>query len=116
MLEHMDTLAHASAQAISNIKFDKIVVWDGGNHGGNGSGGATAGFLNNLAHTLPPMLQVMKDIGGVQVPEFIGKLSPDGQAAASKPEQGAPAKGPAGATSSPAAAAATPAPKPPGTA
>src|SRR5439155_20879618 len=34
MLEHMDALAEASAKAISNIKFDKVVVWEGG--GANG--------------------------------------------------------------------------------
>ena len=30
MLEHLDALAEASAKAISNIKFDKVVVWEGG--------------------------------------------------------------------------------------
>ena len=29
MLEHFDNLAEASAKAISNIKFDKVVVWEG---------------------------------------------------------------------------------------
>ena len=40
MLEHPESLAKTSAQAISNIKFDKIVVWEGG---GNGTG------VNNTA-------------------------------------------------------------------
>ena len=30
MLEHLDTLAETSAKAISNIKFDKVVVWENG--------------------------------------------------------------------------------------
>ena len=30
MLEHLDKLAETSAQAISNIKFDKVVVWENG--------------------------------------------------------------------------------------
>ncbi len=30
MLEHLDNLAAASSKAISNIKFDKIVVWENG--------------------------------------------------------------------------------------
>ena len=75
MLEHLETLAETSAQAISNIKFDKIVVWE---NGGNGQGGSTSNFLHNLSHTLPPMLQVMKDIGGIEVPEYLAKLTPDG--------------------------------------
>jgi flotillin len=74
MLEHLDHLADASAKAISNIKFDKVVVWENG--GQNGSGN-TAGFLHNLARTMPPMLQVMKDIGGVEIPEYLAKLSAD---------------------------------------
>ena len=30
MLEHLDTLAETAAKAISNIKFDKVVVWENG--------------------------------------------------------------------------------------
>jgi len=78
MLEHMDTLAETSAQAISNIKFDKVVVWE---NGANGNGqGSTSGFLSNLAHTLPPMMQVMKDVGGVEFPEYLAKIIPDAPA------------------------------------
>lgn len=72
MLEHLDHLADASAKAISNIKFDKVVVWDSGN--GNGSSN-TAGFLQSMARTLPPMMQTLRDIGGVEFPEQIAKLA-----------------------------------------
>ncbi len=75
LLEHLDNLAEASATAISNIKFDKVVVWDQGEK--NGKSGA-AGFLSSMANTLPPMLQVMKDIGGVELPESLIKLTGDG--------------------------------------
>ena len=72
MLEHLDNLAEASAKAISNIKFDKVVVWEG-----NGQNGTqrTANFLHNMARTLPPMMQVMKDIGGVEMPETLANLT-----------------------------------------
>jgi flotillin len=72
MLEHLDKLAETSAKAISNIKFDKVVVWENG--GANGRT-KTADFLTGMAGTLPPMLQVMKDIGGVEIPESLAKLS-----------------------------------------
>ena len=91
MLEHLDNLAEASAKAISNIKFDKVVVWEGGN---NGSGRTGVGdFLSGMARTLPPMMQVMKDIGGVQLPESLVKLGGDEPAAQvataeSQPEAG----------------------------
>jgi flotillin len=77
MLEHVDNLAETAAQAISGIKFDKVVVWEGG---GNGTG-ATAGFLNNMARTLPPMMQVIQEIGGVELPAMFGKLVEEGSAA-----------------------------------
>lgn len=72
MLEHMDNLAETAATAISNIKFDKIVVWEGGN------GAGTANFLQNMTRTLPPMMQVIRDIGGVELPDYLGKLAEDG--------------------------------------
>ncbi len=77
MLEHLDTLAHTAAQAISNIKFDKVIVWENGT--ANGTSNA-ANFLHNMVRTMPPMLQVMKDIGGVELPETLIKLAGDGVA------------------------------------
>ena len=73
MLEHIDHLSEVAAQAISNIKFDKVVVWDGQGSGGDG-GSATSNFLRGLASSLPPALTMMKDIGGVEMPEFFGRL------------------------------------------
>jgi flotillin len=75
MLEHLEHLSENAAKAIQNIKFDKIVVWDGAGAGGPGGGSATASFLKNLAGSLPPMLQMMRDIGGVKMPEYFGKLA-----------------------------------------
>lgn len=90
MLEHLDNLADASARAISNIKFDKVVVWENGGSNGKSS---TADFISGFARSLPPMMQVMKDIGGVELPEslvrFTGEdrvgVSPNGDGVA-KPE------------------------------
>jgi flotillin len=74
MLEHLDHLADASAKAISNIKFDKVVVWENGGQNGRSN---TADFLHKMAGTLPPMLHVMRDIGGVEIPESLAKLVGD---------------------------------------
>ena len=71
MLEHLDHLAQVSAHAISNIKFDKVVVWENGGHNGTTN---TASFLQGMARTLPPMMQVLKDIGGVELPDSLVKL------------------------------------------
>jgi len=90
MLEHLDHLAEASAKAISNIKFDKVVVWEGGGQHGRSS---TADFLTSMAKTMPPMMQVMRDIGGIELPESLVKLGADeqnGAAAATSPSSNGP--------------------------
>jgi flotillin len=76
MVEHIDKLAETSAQAISNIKFDKIVVWDGGD------GKAAPNFLQGMTRTLPPMMHVLREIAGVDLPGYLGTVNPDATAAA----------------------------------
>jgi flotillin len=72
MLEHLDKLAETSAEAMSKIKFDKVIVWEtGGQNGTN----VTSNFIQGLARTLPPMLQVMKDIGGIELPDSLIKFT-----------------------------------------
>jgi flotillin len=98
MLEHLDTMTQTAARAISNIKFDKVIVWENGSN--NGSTSNTANFLQSLARSMPPMMQVLKDIGGVEVPEYLGRLTPEphvgngaGTPAAEKPAAPAPTGG-----------------------
>lgn len=75
MLDHFDELVAASAQAISSIKFDKVVVWDGNGASGSNGETATSNWLRNMAKTLPPMLEVMKEVGGVEFPDVFAKLA-----------------------------------------
>jgi flotillin len=87
LVEHLDTLAETSAKAISNIKFDKVIVWDSGQ--GNGKGGAS-GFLQSMAGTLPPMMHVLRDIAGVELPGYLGRLAEGATAGADEgPGEGA---------------------------
>ncbi|MDX1970415.1 MAG: SPFH domain-containing protein [Planctomycetaceae bacterium] len=78
MLEHMDNLTEASAKAISNIKFDKIVVWE---NGGQNGASSTANFLQNMSRSLPPMMQVLRDVAGIEFPETLVKMGEDAPAA-----------------------------------
>ena len=75
MLEHLEHLSETAATAISNVKFDKVVVWDGGQNGEGGNGASN--FLRGLGSSLPPMLQIMKDVGGVEMPEYFGRILGD---------------------------------------
>jgi flotillin len=88
MLEHLDNLAEASSKAISNIKFDKIVVWE---NGGGQDRSNTADFLSGMARTLPPMMQVMKDIGGVELPESLIRFNEEPDRAPKASSNGGPA-------------------------
>jgi flotillin len=68
--EQMPQLAETAAKAISGIKIDKIVVWEGGNGVGNGS---TSNFIQSMARSLPPMMDVLQNIAGVELPSYLGK-------------------------------------------
>ena len=79
MLEHLDHLAQTAAQAISNIKLDKVVVWGGaGANGAEAKDGVGVGaFVRDLAGTVPPVLQMLRDIGGVRVSDRFVTLEED---------------------------------------
>ena len=71
MLEHLDTLAETSAKAISNIKFDKVVVWDTGAGDGANGGSSTANFLAGMVKSLPPLHDVAA-MAGLELPKYLG--------------------------------------------
>ncbi len=89
MLEHIDELSKTAAQAISNIKFDKVVVWDSGSTKDGSS--ATSSFIKGVAGSLPPMMQMMSEIGGVKMPEYFGKLTDEASAKPTSPPEPGPA-------------------------
>jgi len=99
MLEHLEQLSETAATAISNVKFDKVIVWDNGQNGEGGNGASN--FLRGLGSSLPPMLQIMKDIGGVEMPEYFGRLMKEEPTKTITPEK---AKEESGETSESAAA------------
>jgi flotillin len=106
MLEHLDKLAETSAKAISNIKFDKVVVWENGGADGRSN---TADFLHKMAGSLPPMMQVMRDIGGIDIPTSLATLA---GADSAKAEDNGHANGAAVAAASENVSPATPVAKP----
>lgn len=83
MIEKLEELVSRQVEAISNLKIDKITVWDSG---GNGDGSSTSNFIANLFKSLPP-LQAISEMAGVQLPEYLGTVK--GQ---SSPEKNPPAE------------------------
>jgi flotillin len=65
----------AFAVGLSNLTLR--VVWESASTLGDGQSNTTR-FLQSMARSLPPLLQVMKDIGGVEMPQYVARLTPDG--------------------------------------
>ena len=71
MVEKIENIVARQVEAISNLKIDKITVWDSAG-GGNGEG-STANFVSSLIHSLPPVHDVAK-MAGVDLPDYLGSL------------------------------------------
>ncbi|MEN8376741.1 MAG: SPFH domain-containing protein [Gemmatimonadota bacterium] len=105
VLEHLDHLADTAADAISNIKFDKVVMWGGA----NGEGAGVTSFVTDLMSAVPPALQTMMDIGGVRVSDGILQVIEDAEVVGAGAAGGRGRKSAKGASPRPAAAGAAPA-------
>jgi flotillin len=77
--EQLPQLVAEQVKAISNLKIDKVTVWDSG--GGKDGKNDTANFVSGLVGALPPLHQITKNVG-IELPEFLGKLTDDPAAAA----------------------------------
>jgi flotillin len=76
--DKLPELVKTQAEAIKNIKIDKVTVWDGGGSGGGGKDGktSTANFLSGLYQSVPP-LQEMFNMAGMNLPDYLGKQGTD---------------------------------------
>lgn len=70
--EQLPQLVESQVKAISNLKIDKVTVWDGGN--GTDGRSATASFLSGLVGALPPLHELTRNVS-VELPEFLGRMS-----------------------------------------
>ncbi|MHC4993070.1 MAG: flotillin family protein [Planctomycetota bacterium] len=75
LIEQLPELVAEQVKAISDLKIDKITVWDSG--GGQGSGGTTAGFLSSLIGSLPAMHDLARQ-AGIELPPMLGAVTGDG--------------------------------------
>jgi len=76
MVEKIESIVSSQVEAISNLKIDKITVWDSGGNAGEGS--STSNFVSNLINTLPPMHDVAK-MAGVDLPSYLGSMAEDAE-------------------------------------
>ena len=78
--EQLPTLVEEQVKAISNLQIDSVTVWDSGGKGKSGKYD-TAEFVSGLVGALPPLHQLTKNVG-IELPEFLGKLSDNPEEAA----------------------------------
>jgi len=67
--DKLPELVQAQAEAIKNIKIDKVTVWDGGSGNEDGKS-STANFLSGMYKSVPP-LQDMFNMAGMDLPEYL---------------------------------------------
>ncbi|MEP5256214.1 flotillin family protein [Winogradskyella rapida] len=67
--DKLPELVQAQADAIKNIKIDKVTVWDNGSNGEDGKS-STANFLSGMYKSVPP-LQEMFNMAGMDLPEYL---------------------------------------------
>ena len=85
MIEKLEDIVARQAQAISNLKIDKVTVWDSA--GGDGKGSSTANFVSSLVKSLPP-LQDVASMAGVELPAYLGKVKESAPPPAPEPAPG----------------------------
>ena len=74
--DKIEDLVKTQVEAVKNLKFDKITVWDGGAKDGSSS---TANFASSLMKSIPPMNELFK-MAGMELPEYLGKSTDTGSA------------------------------------
>lgn len=66
--DKLEKLVQIQVEAIKNLKFDKITVWDSGSKDGASS---TSQFASSLFKSIPPMKELF-DMAGMELPKYLG--------------------------------------------
>lgn len=83
MIEQLPELVAEQVKAVSNLKIDKVTVWDGGSNG-NGDGNATSDFLSKMVKSIPPLHELTGNVG-VKLPEYLGTVDGGKQSGPTSP-------------------------------
>jgi len=67
--DKLPELVKMQAEAIKNIKIDKVTVWENGSGGKDGKT-ATSNFISGMYKAVPP-LQEMFNMAGMQLPDYL---------------------------------------------
>lgn len=76
LIEKLEEIVKLQAEAIKNIKIDKITVWDSGNSSGDPAkgGSSTSNFISQFVKSLPALHDVAS-MAGLEMPQYLGKVT-----------------------------------------
>ena len=84
LVEKIEEIVKLQTDAISNIKIDKVTVWDSPNGRADGKS-STAGFLSGMMQSLPPIHDVAA-MAGIELPKYLGEMKDKAAKEAEAPE------------------------------
>jgi flotillin len=75
LIEKLEEIVKLQAEAIKNIKIDKITVWDSGSgHEEKAGGSTTSNFISQFVKSLPALHDVAS-MAGLDLPKYLGQVS-----------------------------------------
>ena len=74
--DKLPELVKTQAEAIKNIKIDKVTVWEGGQK--EGEGNSTSKFVSGLYKSVPPLSDLF-NMAGMDLPDYLGKAQKEAQ-------------------------------------
>ncbi len=83
LVEKLEEIVKLQTEAISNIKIDKVTVWDSPNGRADGKS-STASFLSGMMQSLPPIHDVAA-MAGIDLPKYLGEMKDKEQPAKEAP-------------------------------
>ena len=75
LIEKLEEIVKVQAEAIKNIKIDKITVWDSGSSDPE-KGSSTANFISQFVKSLPALHDITS-LAGLELPPYLGRISKD---------------------------------------
>ncbi|MBI3259884.1 MAG: flotillin family protein [Ignavibacteriae bacterium] len=76
LIEKLEEIVKLQAEAIKNIKIDKITVWDSGTTGDGTKGSSTSNFISQFVKALPALHDVAS-MAGLEMPQYLGHMKKD---------------------------------------
>ncbi len=73
LIEKLEEIVKVQAEAIKNIKIDKITVWDSGSKE-DGKGSSTSNFISQFVKSLPALHDIA-GMAGLEMPQYLGKMA-----------------------------------------